>query len=136
VSARALGGGTGAEHIGEDGDGLTNFSTRDAQIYAEAIAAYGSAGDDFYISLPMAPCKSPDYLSLRYRGGPRDDLSDFWKVFDGVKAAHRANAFSGAERRAEGAQPAGSGVDPSKSADAAGGTPETSCGVREGVANP
>lgn len=73
--------GQGSNHFLDGGDGVTNFLLTEAQLYAEAIAAYKSG--DLYIGLPMPPVTSENYLALRLRG--RRDLSDFWDLLDSLR---------------------------------------------------
>jgi hypothetical protein len=55
---------------------------------------------------------------------------------DDTASVTGAHWMSGAERRATGPTSDSGNVDHDPASDAAGGTSETSCGVREGVANP
>lgn len=82
-------------HWMEGGDGVTNFDPADCYIYARAIEEHGDAS--FYIGPPM-PQGLPADRALRVRGLTRcgRDLSDFWDVFDHVKAAATAPKAQGA----------------------------------------
>lgn len=73
----------------EGGDALTNFAPGDFHLYYAAIRRFGD--DSLYIGKPT-PNGVASYFALRQHGRPylRADLSDFWRVFDGIRAELQA----------------------------------------------
>lgn len=83
-----------AQHLGhwcEGGNAVTNFDPKQTYIYERAIDEHGDS--TLYIG-PPTPRGLAHYKALRVRGLLNgcvpQDLSDFWRVFDRVKAEAKA----------------------------------------------
>jgi hypothetical protein len=75
-------------HWTEGGNAITNFDPAQTHIYARAIDEFGDR--NLYIG-PPTPRGLKSDRALRIRG-EMHDLSDFWAVFDEIKAASTGSA--------------------------------------------
>lgn len=70
---------------------VTNFSNSQASLYSEAVGVYNKTVDSnqkLWISHVAYDCYGKvvkNYMSLRRNSGICPDLSDFWKIYEGLK---------------------------------------------------
>ena len=72
------------DHFSEGGNGVTNFTIDQINLYCQAIEEYGDGR--LYVGEPIpAPCDMTNIKALRVRDSEMVDLSGFWRVFNELK---------------------------------------------------
>lgn len=76
-------------HVSDGGTGITNFGRAKLWAYEEAIEKFGK----LYLVIvkqPIGPCNIPTDYSLHRIDGKREDLTEFWNIFDQILENYHA----------------------------------------------